>query len=96
MDIDFIAEVHRKIEDVLLNDWDPIGVAGVPEAQDEYRGYVRRVYDVAVSNRSAKAISKLLVSFERDSMGLHARKPDELDSVANKILELVANCKALP
>jgi hypothetical protein len=43
IDIDKIAEIHRQIDSVLLRDWDPIGVAHVPQAQDEYRGYVRGV-----------------------------------------------------
>ena len=68
MGIDQIAEVHRKVESVLLHDWDPIGVANAPEAQDEYRSYVRNVYDVAVSTRSPEAIVKLLTSIECNSM----------------------------
>ena len=27
---------HHAIREILLRDWDPVGVADVPEAQDEY------------------------------------------------------------
>lgn len=27
---------HVAIRDILLNEWDPIGVSGCPEAQDEH------------------------------------------------------------
>jgi hypothetical protein len=30
--------LHEKIKSVLMQDWDPIGVKGIAEAQDEYDG----------------------------------------------------------
>ena len=33
---------HGAIHDALIKEWDPIGVGGEPEAQDEYDGYVPR------------------------------------------------------
>jgi hypothetical protein len=97
IDIDKIAEIHRQIDSVLLRDWDPIGVAHAPQAQDEYRGYVRGVYDIAVQTRSASAVAEHLVKMEREHMGLScspdwkARLP-----VAQKILDLVADVVPLP
>ena len=35
---------YQAIHDVLIEEWDPIGVGGVPEAQDEYDAYVPGVY----------------------------------------------------
>jgi hypothetical protein len=34
----------RRIRSVLMDDWDPIGVQGVPEAADEYDSYVMPIY----------------------------------------------------
>lgn len=31
---------HQAIREALMKEWDPIGVAHIPEAQDEYDGYV--------------------------------------------------------
>ena len=95
-DIDKVAEIQRQIDSVLLRDWDPIGVADVPEAQDEYRGYSRGVYDVAVETRSARAVAEHLIRVERDRMGMSSRSPDQLLPVAQKMLDLVADVGPLP
>lgn len=89
-DIDKIAEIHRQIDSVLLRDWDPIGVAGIPEAQNEYRSYCRGLYDVTLKTRSVPAVVEHLIRIERDCMGLPGRSSDRLFPVAQKILDLVA------
>ena len=91
IDIDKIAEIHRQIDSVLLHDWDPIGVSGIPEAQDEYRGYVRGVYDVAVKTRSTRTVADHLFRIARDRMGLSASSADAALPAAQKILDLVAD-----
>ena len=97
IDIDKIAEIHRQIGEVLLRDWDPIGVAGIPEAQGEYRGYVRGVYDVAVGTRSARAVAEHLVKMERGHMDLSGwRRWQARLPVAQKILDLVSDVGPLP
>ena len=37
-------EVQNAIREVLIREWDPIHIQDVPEAQDEYDGYVGGVY----------------------------------------------------
>jgi len=97
IDIDKIAEIHRQIDAVLLRDWDPIGVAHAPEAQDEYRGYVRGAYDVAVQTRSPQAVAKYLVKMERVDMGLSGfRWWRRRIPIAQKILDLVSEVGSLP
>ena len=97
IDIDKIAEIHRQIDVVLLHDWDPIGVGHVPETQDEYRSYVRGVYDVAVKTRSAQAVAEYLVKLEREIMGLSGfRRWRKRIPAAQKILDLVSEVGPLP
>ena len=97
IDIDKIAEIHRQIDSVLLRDWDPIGVAHVPQAQDEYRGYVRGAYDVAVQTRSPKAVAEYLVKMEREQMGLWGfRRWRRRLPVAQKIIALVSGLQDSP
>src|SRR5689334_3572216 len=72
-DIDKIAEIHRQMRVVLARDWDPIGVGDAPGAFDEYSGYVRGAYDVAVTTRSPEAVARHLLEMEQDTMGLPAR-----------------------
>ena len=61
------------IRRVLLDKWDPIGVREVPEAQDEYDGYVGGVYRLLTTGVSVPELAEHLVRIERDSMGLSAR-----------------------
>jgi hypothetical protein len=41
-------ENRAKIREILMHEWDPIGVRDAPEAQDEYDAYVGRVYVMLV------------------------------------------------
>ena len=98
IDIEKIAEIHRQIDLMLLEDWDPIGIKNEPGAQDEYRDYVREVFDVAVKTRSERAVAEHLLTIERKRMGLwdfpwrwRRRVP-----AAQKILSLVSDVELLP
>ena len=89
-DIDKIAEVHRQMRVVLARDWDPIGVGDAPGAFDEYFGYVRGAYEVAVRTRSPEAVARHLIEIECDRMGLHRRSVPEALPVGEKIVQLVS------
>ena len=58
-------EIHR-----LLDDWDPIGVAGIPEAQDEYAAYEGEVCEMIRHGATVKPIFKFLREAEVKHMGL--------------------------
>jgi hypothetical protein len=64
------AEIQEAIRSVLLHDWDPIGVADVAEAQDEYDSYVGPVYRLLVSDPSDEALIDYLYKTETKTMGL--------------------------
>jgi len=38
-------ENRARVREILMRDWDPIGVSRVPEAADEYDRYVGKVRD---------------------------------------------------
>lgn len=38
------AELFDRVEEVVHYLWDPIGVASVPEARDEYHSYLGEIY----------------------------------------------------
>src|SRR6266581_4716198 len=53
---DFLARAKSyqdAIRKVLMDHWDPIGVAGVPEAQDEYDSYIHQIHGMLI-RREAK------------------------------------------
>ena len=54
-----IAELE-EIKHVLHFDWDPIGVAGIPEALDEYDSYAFRTFVLLNEGADAQAIADYL------------------------------------
>ena len=81
-------EIQRRIGEVLLRNWDPIVVADVPEAQDEYDRYVGGVYRLLASGASARQIAEHLVSIETQTLGFEDTKPDMLIPLAEKLKRL--------
>ena len=63
-------EIQSQIAEILLPDWDPIGVADVPQARDEYDSYVGGVYRVLASGGSLAEIEAHLRDIEVRMMGL--------------------------
>lgn len=51
--------LNRRVSEVLHYIWDPIGVADVPEARDEYDDYVPEVVRLAMTNDRVGIISYL-------------------------------------
>lgn len=63
-------KLYKRIDEILLNDWDPIGVSAVPEARDEYYGYLPQVFRLVIEGASQSAIADYLFRVETESMGL--------------------------
>ena len=61
-------QIHFAIRDVLLNEWDPIGVAGAAGAEDEYDGYLGPVHGLLAAGASAVRIARYLYGVEREHM----------------------------
>lgn len=81
-------EVQESIRQVLLQDWDPIGINDVPEAQDEYDSYVGGVYRLLTSGASEDAIIKHLDKIGSDTMGMPVANREGLRGVARKLIKL--------
>ena len=79
--------IQSAIRDVLLRDWDPIGVRDVPEAQDEYDGYVGGVYRLLTAGATVPELAEHLAGIQHDSMGLSSRK-DALIAVASRLKQI--------
>ena len=64
-------ENRRILRDFLMKEWDPIGVAGIPEAHDEYDRYVGEVYVMLVDgDPTAPDMLQYLEDVELEYMGL--------------------------
>jgi hypothetical protein len=82
---------HWVVDEVLHYMWDPIGIAGTPEARNEYRGYVAKVADLALVNDEA-GITAFLRKMETDHMGVAgdaSRCADVADAVMRWKVHLV-------
>lgn len=82
-----VSAIQDSIRKVLIDEWDPIGVRGVPEAVDEYDAYIGRIYRILSGSRSHADIVECLARIERDEMCLSTSE-EVRDRVAVKLLRL--------
>lgn len=52
--------------------WDPIGVAGVAQARDEYEGYVPQVFRLLKATPDGRDVVDYLGQLSAGQMGVHA------------------------
>jgi len=67
-------ELYKFIDKLLLSEWDPYGVNGVSQAQDEYHSYLPQIFQLAINNSSSDKIAKYLLSIEIERMGMSGNK----------------------
>lgn len=81
--------LHARIKEVLLKEWDPIGVSATPQAQDEYDSYVPAIYSLLIARKSVNEVNEYLLWLETEQMGLMADK-QLTRSIAERLVALVA------
>ena len=84
-------ENRTRVREILLRDWDPIGVYGVPEAADEYDTYADRTYVMLMDeDATAKEIAFYLFTVATEHMGLadHGRLAERSAQVAQLLVQL--------
>ena len=79
---------RSSIRSALMQHWDPIGVAGIPEAANEYDGYLGSVYRILAGTRSEEDLVEFLHHAETETMGLNPRSRESLLEVARQLLTL--------
>jgi len=66
-------ENRARVREVLMREWDPIGVAYVPDTSDEYDAYVGKVYVMLMDDGAdAAAIAAYLEDIATNYMGITA------------------------
>ncbi len=68
--------------------WDPIGVAGIVQARDEYHSYLPQVFQLVLKNEPKEKIAGYLVDIEENRMGLSPSMEAALE-----IAEILLNTK---
>lgn len=82
----FESEVHLRTDEVLQYVWDPIGVAGVPQARDEYDAYVPQVFAMLIEEKGEEEIAAYLTRIEEERMGL-TPAPQKAAQVASILID---------
>lgn len=67
-------KLYRQIDEILHYIWDPIGIAGVAEARDEYSSYLPQVFQLVLKNNDKNKIASYLIEIETNRMGATANK----------------------
>ncbi|MCX6116952.1 MAG: hypothetical protein NT027_05385 [Proteobacteria bacterium] len=63
-------ELFKRVDEVLHYFWDPIDVKKVPQARDEYVGYVPQIFGLVRGGATVDEIVKHLSEIEGETMGL--------------------------
>jgi hypothetical protein len=82
-----VQQFQMAIRDVLMTDWDPIGVGHLTGTQNEYDGYVADIYQLVSSGSTQREISVHLWKVATEDMGLSGDK-QRTDAVARRLFEM--------
>jgi hypothetical protein len=74
---------------ILLVDWDPVGVFGIPATEREYAQYVPGVHELLLSYPRVEVVADHLYRIEREKMGL-SKKDSEWQAARRAVLVQVA------
>jgi hypothetical protein len=80
-------DVRQEIQFILINEWDPIGVGAIPEAHDEYDGYISKIHSILISSKSSDDVFDYLIWVEGELMGLTPNQ-NHTQIIAQKLIKL--------
>ena len=79
-----VKQYNNAIREILLKEWDPIGVKDIPEAQDEYDSYIHQICKLLINQESPENIFQYLWKIETDYMGLIGNR-NHTKTIAEKL-----------
>ena len=82
-----IKKISRVIRDILLKEWDPLGIDGCgPE--DEYDACVWQIYKLMEKGADVAALSQCLYDIEKDLICAAPHRPERIRRAAEKLADL--------
>jgi hypothetical protein len=78
---------HEAIHEILLREWDPIGVAGEPGAQDEYDSYIHEIHGILIRHEPRHRLVDHLWWIETEHMGLFGDR-SRTEAVTDRLIRL--------
>ncbi|MES2619260.1 MAG: hypothetical protein V4615_00290 [Bacteroidota bacterium] len=86
MDASEHKKLYNAIDEILWNDWDPIGVNGIAP-RDEYQSYTPIIFKLKTNGADKEAIAKRLHEIETVTIGVIGNL-DHCREIAGRILNL--------
>jgi hypothetical protein len=80
------TEIYKSIDEILWNDWDPIGVND-SAPRDEYQSYTTAIFRLLIIGADKEAIAKRLYEIETVKIGV-VGSIEHYRQVADKIISL--------
>lgn len=81
-------QLFQNIRKILLEEWDPIGIKEIDEAQDEYDFYIPDILKMIGDGQSANDLASYLMFVEKERMGLEPAPFEDLKNISLQILNL--------
>lgn len=88
------ARLRAAIGQVLLHDWDPIGIRLNPLAPDEYHSYISGVFRLLTGDASEQKIADHLRQLERVGMGLSSANEARAMEAARRLKNIILETEA--
>jgi hypothetical protein len=73
--------IRVQIRRVLLKTWDPVGVGDNPNAQDEYDGYIGKIYELLVADGPDSDLIDFLFWVAHENIGLDTTRENMLPTL---------------
>ena len=83
-------KLWHQVDEILWNDWDPIGVNDSEEARDEYYSYISSIMKLLKSNCDSYKLSNHLHQLRTNSIGL-CESLEEDQKVAKQLIKETEN-----
>ncbi|TDE08308.1 hypothetical protein [Dyadobacter psychrotolerans] len=84
--------LYNFIDNLLWEEWDPIGINDMPEARNEYSTYTPQIFSLVIRGASNEDITEKLRRIEIDWIGL-ASNADRNMVLVTKILQAAVGCR---
>jgi len=81
-------QIRVQIRHVLSEVWDPIGIKDEPNAQNEYDGYIGKLYDLLVSHADDSQFIDYLFWAVHDHMGLDAASRSDMETTVEALTRI--------
>lgn len=78
--------LYAKIDKILWEKWDPIGMNNISEIRNEYYGYIPIIFNAVKQTNEKGVIADILFDIETKRMGLNGNY-DKCLAVASEILK---------